>query len=101
MNDANVDEMGIRIAPPNLVYSANDASSWFGSGVLDKPFSDFIIGSSNTGNTQDPRLYFAGGVRWHTSGRIIPEPEEYALVVGLFALAFVILHRCFQKEGLN
>ncbi len=29
---------------------------------------------------------------------IIPEPEEYALVFGLFALGFVILRRHFQKK---
>lgn len=29
---------------------------------------------------------------------IIPEPEEYALVFGLFALAFVFFHRRFQKK---
>lgn len=45
MNDANDDEMGIRVTPPNLVYFANDASRWFGSGILDKPIGDFAIGS--------------------------------------------------------
>ena len=29
---------------------------------------------------------------------IIPEPEEYALVFGLFALGFVILRRHWQKK---
>ena len=29
---------------------------------------------------------------------VIPEPEEYALVFGLFALAFVIIHRQFKRN---
>ena len=30
--------------------------------------------------------------------RIIPEPEEYALVFALFAMDFVIVRRHFQKK---
>ena len=49
MNDtANYDEIGIRITPPNLVYSSNAVSRWFGSGILNKPFSDFFDSDSSS-----------------------------------------------------
>ena len=42
MNDtANYDEIGIRITPPNLVYSSNNVFQLIGSGIMDKPISDF------------------------------------------------------------
>ena len=36
-------------------------------------------------------------VRFHR-GTVIPEPEEYALVFGLFALGFVVVRRQLQKK---
>lgn len=46
--------------------------------------------------------YFSNqSVRISINGQIIPEPAEYALVFGIFALAFVIFRRRFQKKGLN
>lgn len=118
MNDGTVDEMGIRVTPPNLVYSSNAVSRWFGAGILNKPIGDFY--SSTQGDRYnafrtwhlnshlDPplsRFYITGGGRSRGGGiylsihdrPAIPEPEEYALVFGLFALAFVIIRRRFQK----
>ena len=74
-------------------------SAWSGAGILAKPFSDFYLGDTDgtafsfnnlgTGGTGGPR--FAAGsdgsvvVRFHR-GTVIPEPEEYALVFGLFCV---------------
>lgn len=106
----NRDELGIRVSGVSFAYSANDASSWSGAGILAKPFSDFYTGTVDgtfsfnnlgTGATSGPR--FAAGsdgsvvVRFHR-GTLIPEPAEYALVFGLFALGFVIVRRHFQKK---
>ena len=33
-----------------------------------------------------------------SSTPVVPEPEEYALVFGLFALGFVVVRRYFQKK---
>ena len=38
------------------------------------------------------------GLRIRVYDSVIPEPEEYALVFGLFALGFVLFHRYFQKK---
>ena len=99
MNDADVDEIGIRNTPPNLVYSANDASLWRGSGVLNKPISDFH-NSGLTFSSMQGAPYFAqsGKIEINVRQFVIPEPAEYALIFGLFALAFVIFRRHFQKN---
>ena len=104
MNDGNIDEIGIRITPPNLVYSSNSVSRWIGSGIVDKPIGDFENGRWRRGFFGTPPYapYFAGGsvgINIHSS--VIPEPAEYALVFGIFALAFVIVRRRFQKKGLR
>ena len=36
------DELGIRVTSPNLVYSSNSVTRWFGSGLLNKPITDFL-----------------------------------------------------------
>lgn len=102
MNDtANFDEIGIRNTPPNLVFTNGQTSRWFGSGILNKPISDFYPTSitADYPNRQGAP-YFADGISIGILGAI-PEPEEYALVFGLFALAFVIVRRHFRKKGLN
>ena len=86
------DEMGIRNTPPNLVYANMDRPYWYGSGILNKPISDFyqssFFDSFNFTAKQSP--YFAGqGVRVSIHSRVIPEPAEYALVFGLFAIGFI------------
>lgn len=105
------DELGIRVSGSAFRYDSGGASEWSGAGILAKPFSDFYSGDTDgtafsfnnlgTGGTGGPR--FAAGsdgsviVRFHR-GTVIPEPEEYALALGLFALGFVIMRRHWQKK---
>lgn len=96
MNDAAVDEIGIRVSPPNLVYTNGQTFSFFGSGILNKPISDFFTGNSSRRGWLNSlgAPYFAsrnsGSFSIVVHSRAIPEPAEYALVFGLFALAFVV-----------
>lgn len=100
MNNGNVDsraEFGIRITPPNLVYSFNDASRWIGSGILNKPIGVFDLTYSVQGfwNSVGDAPYFAenrsGSVRIQIHRSLIPESEEYAL-------GFVFFHLHFQRN---
>ncbi len=104
MNDAAVDEIGIRGTPGggNLSYTNGQTFRWFGSGIMDKPIGDFrasehfsLLGFDSIQTLTD-RPYF-GGVHVSIYHRVIPEPEEYALVFGLFALGFIFF-RQFQKK---
>lgn len=100
------DEFGIRITPPNLVYSSNAVSRWAGSGILNKPISHFSEYPDRfyLGNRMGAPYFAensANSIGILVSSRVIPEPAEYALVFGIFALAFVIFRRRFQKKGLN
>ena len=117
MNDADVDEIGIRITPPNLVFTNGQTSRWIDSGILNKPIGDFLSSSDRlvlenpifaSGYMQwadsregFPRPYFnSEGTYINIHSRAIPEPEEYALVFGLFALGFVFF-RHFQKKTIK
>ena len=108
MNDGGTltaDSMGIRVSGSNLPYSSGQSSAWVGAGLINKPIGDFV-----TGGTFDNRDFttidFAasgtssgnGLVRVRVNGQVIPEPEEYALVFGLFALGFVLFHRHRQRK---
>ncbi len=100
MNDVNTaDEIGIRVNS-NFNYGLlnGQASSWTGSGLLiNKPIGDFFI--KNVGIFVGLNPNFAGsGVTLRIHSQVIPEPEEYALVFGLFALGFVFFHRHRQKK---
>ena len=102
MNEGNADgEIGIRITPPNLAYSTNGFFRWLGTGILDKPISDFLSSSSDFAQigVGSPVPYFIGGGRFGQISvfryGVIPEPAEYALVFGLLALAFVVVRRRF------
>ena len=93
------DDMGIRVSGSNFSYSTNVSSSWTGAGILDKPIGDFFTGTFN--NSVNAAPLFAstrGQVRIVVNNQIIPEPEEYALVFGLFALGFVFFHRWQKKK---
>ncbi len=105
-----LDRIGIRVSGGSFTYQNNDASAWSGAGILNKPFSEFETGSTdgtftfnNWANLENSGPAFAqrtqGSVqlRFHR-GTIIPEPKEYALVFGLFALGFVFFHRHRQKK---
>lgn len=108
MNDnGNQDEMGIRhTGGSNLRYNTNGATfGWFGSGIMDKPISDFFdfsdpLSIHRPGHVSLNAPFFSdrGGVTVAFKNHLIPEPAEYALVFGLFALAFVIVRRRFQKK---
>ncbi len=108
MNAAAQSEIGIRGAGGgNLAYTNGQTFGWFGSGVLNKPITDFeltTVSSSHSfptdfGNTVRPYFY-RGGISLRIYNRAIPEPEEYALVFGLFALAFVIFRKYkVQQDG--
>ena len=104
------DQIGIRVSGGSFTYQNNDASAWSGAGLLNKPFSEFETGSSdgiftfnNLANLPSSGPLFApytqGSVqiRFHR-GTIIPEPQEYALVFGLFALGFVFFHRRMMQK---
>lgn len=97
--DNFADEMGIRVSGSNLSYSTNQSSRWLGSALLSKPISDFVAGSFFN-DADGPRFAASGAssVQITLNSGFIPEPEEYALVFALFALAFVILRRHFQKK---
>ncbi len=113
MNDADVDEIGIRITPPNLVFTNGQTSRWFGAGILNKPHSDFApseylenpLVSYTTHATAIGAPYFAerqrNGVRLRIHHSFIPEPAGYALVFGLFAIGFIFFRRLFLKNSSN
>ena len=92
------DGLGIRIQSPNLVYGSGETSSWVGAGLINKPIGDFFTGTFNEWSTTPTFASGSPSIRITVNSQIIPEPEEYALVFGLFALAFVILRRHFQKK---
>ncbi len=96
------DHFGIR-TDMSLSYAQNEASSWSGAGIINKPIGDFFAGTFNnygSGILSGPHFAAAsdGSVRIVVNRQVIPEPKEYALVFGLFALGFVILRRHFQKK---
>ena len=105
----NRDELGIRVSGSSFRYDAGGTSAWSGAGILAKPFSDFYSGAAdgtfsfnNLGTGQTGPRFATGSagsvvVRFHR-GTVIPEPEEYALVFGLFALGFVIVRRYWRER---
>ena len=77
------------------------------------PIGDFSLTAANEYFYGAPGFaagYVNGGIGTPTSfdlrvvvssapaSLIVPEPEEYAFVLGLFALAFVIVRRRFHKK---
>ena len=95
--------MGIRVSGTALNYSSGDTSSWVGAGILSKPIGDFFAGTFNNRSTSSsPGPQFAaqsnGSVRVTINSQVIPEPEEYALVFGLFALGFVLFRHRHQLQ---
>ena len=92
------DGWGIRIQAPNLVYGNGEASSWVGAGIINKPIGDFYAGTFNTGNLYPTFVSANNQLRIVVNSQIIPEPQEYALIFGLFALGFALFHRHFQKK---
>ena len=95
------DDLGIRTASA-LSYSSGQSSAWTGSGILNKPIGDFFAGTFNNRSGGLSAPHFAansdGSVRVIVNSQVIPEPEEYALIFGLFALGFVFFRRRFQRK---
>ncbi len=85
----------------NLTYGTNrPAVNWVGAGLIDKPIGDFLSRNPYIRNKANALGYFGAstlgnGLRIRVHSSTVPEPEEYALIFGLFALAFVIFRRCF------
>ena len=103
-DDSIADDMGPRVSGTALPFSSGASSAWRGAGIINKPIGDFFAGTFNNwvaGLSQnDPHFAAAvdGSVRVVVSSQVIPEPQEYALVFGLFALGFVILRRRFLQK---
>ena len=94
--------IGARVSTSFNYNTAGTAgSTWYGSGLLAKPIGDFTAGTYGNSLIGNPGTFFtraANNFQVRVHGAVIPEPEEYALVFGLFALGFVILRRHFQKK---
>ena len=99
-DDTTLDEMGIRVSGSVLSYSSGNASAWVGAGILNKPIGDFFTGTYALDSNSRPDFAANNGnsLRVVINSQVIPEPQEYAFVFGLFALAFVFFHRHRQKK---
>ena len=94
-NNNTSDDIGIRVSGSSLSYSANQSSAWTGAGLINKPIVDFFAGTyNNPGNL----FTSINDMQVPINSAIILEPEEYALLSGLFALGFVLFHRQMQKK---
>ncbi len=107
MNDANFDEIGIRITPPNLVFYNGQSSRWFGSGILNKPIGDFfdsddrdnLFRAVSSGDQTSQIPYFTRWINTEIHSRVIPEPSSMALVAGLIVLLIVVLKNAYEKRN--
>ena len=98
-DSGEADDIGIRVSGSSLSYSTGNSSAWAGSGIINKPIGDFFTGTFNRSLGARFAANSEGSVRVVVNSQIIPEPEEYALIFGLFALGFVILRRHFSKRN--
>ncbi len=111
--DSNTDLMGIRVGGSALSYSTNDVVSWSGQGTLSQSITNFVVNTAGEYYYNFAGPYFAAEsivgtpsssgfrvVMSSTPRALVPEPEEYALVFALFALAFVFFRhrRRMQKK---
>ena len=95
MNAAEIDDEIDFREDSNLTYSSNSVVELLGKSVLGKPITDFNYGTYPSKISP----YFSDEpiqIRIHRE--IIPEPKEYAIAFGLFALGFVFFHRRQQKK---
>ena len=88
-------DLGIR-ASQYYFYSAPQTVSWSGAGIL----TNFNMSQFNLGTYQSSSHpnFSSHSLRLTVSSQIVPEPEEYALIFGLFALGFVLFRRRMQKK---
>ena len=102
------DDIGPRISGSELNYgSSSVAVNWIGAAIMtNKPIAHFHLTTPGSYNGNRSGNGVLGGwtgpqannLRIRVYGSAIPEPEEYALVFGLFALGFVFFHRHRQKK---
>ena len=99
MNNVNVaDNIDILVSSTfNYGSYPGQASSWTGSGLLEKQIGDFHIKNVANWAGLNPN-FSSGGVTMRIHSGIILEPEEYALVFDLFALGFVFFRRRIQER---
>ncbi len=106
--NSNWDDIGPRISGSELNYgSSSVAVNWIGAAIMtNKPIADFHLTTPGSYNGNRAGNGVLGGwtgpqannLRIRVYGSAIPEPEEYALVFGLFALGFVLFRRHLQKK---
>ena len=105
------DDIGPRTSSQLTYGSSARTVNWYGAGTMAKPISHFHVTPFTTQDRYTGnRSPNSGGIlgswtgpgvdnlRIRVHGSAIPEPEEYALVFGLFALGFVLFRRHFQKK---
>ena len=80
------DGLGIRVSGNSLPYSTGASSAWVGAGIINKPIGDFFTGTFDRSLGARFAANNSGSIRVVVNSQVIPEPEEYALVFGLFAL---------------
>ena len=96
--------MGICVpGSSSFSFSSSQSSAWTGAGILNKPIGDFFAGTYNrTSGAFSQVSYFVANslnsLQVTINSAIIPEPEEYALIFGLFALGFCFLSPPNAKE---
>ena len=97
---STLDVLGIRVAGSNLSFTNAQTSSWVGAGILNKPIGDFFAGTFNNRVSNGPDFVAdaTGSIRLVVNSQVIPEPEEYAFIFGLFALGFVFFHRRMMQK---
>ena len=87
----------------NFTYGTNRPTvNWVGAGLINRPIGDFRSRDPYIRNKANIIGYFGdntlgGGLRIRVHSATVPEPKEYALVFGLFALGFVIVRRYFPN----
>ena len=105
--------MGIRVTASSISYSTNDAVSWSGQGILSQSITNFAVNTAGeyyynyifgpyfpaAGALGAPSFSGFRVMVSSTLAALIPEPEEYAIVFGLFALGFIFFHRHITRKN--
>ena len=88
-------DLGIRVNQYYL-YSAPETVSWSGAGVL----TNFNMSQFNPGIYQSSSHpnFSSHALRLTVNSRAIPEPQEYDLIFGLFALGLVFFRHWQKKQ---
>ncbi len=109
-NALSSSDIGIRITPPNLVYTNGQRTRWFGSGILNKPHSDFApneylenpLVSHTTFGKEIGAPFFAersvNSVRLRIHHRVIPEPGNYILIACMLCVVYVVARSAIAKR---